>query len=298
MEFYKKVIFLSLVTTILSLGCYRLCYFIAEKYFFDKFFYQKSINHGYWKTNNLLRYGERSMDIISLNSGNYINLSDNNFKIAVIGDSMVWGQGLRNNQRFVKILSDKLNQIKPTNVMSLAMGGDNIFDHYKKYIDSTNVFGKIDLYIFSLFNNDLLLNPDNRYHTNEYIDSQFNNVCQGKTKLIDKYVQKPPIIDTFSRESFNFCIYNKIIDRFPKDNAIYLDIGSLVSQNWPEQNIFIETISSTLSPLSISYKQINQANGYSISQKEFHPNALANQMYADILFNEITTNPRWNFIKK
>lgn len=43
-----SVIFISVFFCFLS---YRLCYFIAEKYFFDKFFYKKSTTHGYWLEN-------------------------------------------------------------------------------------------------------------------------------------------------------------------------------------------------------------------------------------------------------
>lgn len=292
-----KTFSIGILSVLLSFFSYQLCYFVAEKYFFDKFFFFKSISHGYFvpgsKNTSLKRYGERSIDITALNLGNQIQLPKTNYKIIVIGDSLVCGQGIRNSQRFVRLLSDKLNLIKPTTVISLAMGGDNIFDNYKKYVDSQKIYGDADLYIFSLFNNDLLLNTDDRYHTNSYLDSLYGQSCKNKLKIVDG--SDVNLMDTFNQDTYNYCLLQKIVSNFPSNKSIYLNMGSLVTPNWPEQVQTEQLFSKYFTLLSI--KNINNAD-FLISYQEFHPNSTANYIYSNVLFNEITTNPQWNFTKK
>ncbi|KKQ49358.1 MAG: hypothetical protein US68_C0016G0018, partial [Candidatus Shapirobacteria bacterium GW2011_GWE1_38_10] len=118
------------------------------------FFYQKSITHGYWipsKHPTHDDFGHRAKDIYQLQSGQPDPLKTNNsdiFKIALYGDSYVWGQGIKNEQRFAKLLETKLNKIRPTKIISLAETGDNIFDHYQKYKATPEIFGEIDLNVF------------------------------------------------------------------------------------------------------------------------------------------------------
>ena len=259
------------------------------------------MDHGYWanpKKIHFADFGTRAKDLISLASDQPNISHDNSFKIAVIGDSLVWGQGLKNNDRFVVLLTKKLNQIRPTTVYSLGGCGDNIFDDYMKYKKSIDVFGKVDLYIFGLFNNDLLLNEDDRYSTKQFISQNLVQGCPNKTifdpnlqiRDTDEYSQS--LQATFATDSTNLCAYKNLVPLLPKDNSIYIDLGNIFGE-WTVQDNFSKIISHDFNLI----KAPNLGPSVHISHKESHPNALANQMYADILFNEITSNSKWNFKK-
>ena len=298
-----KIYLLCITSFLLCILSYNFCYFIAEKYFFDKFFYYKNTDFGYIipdKTFSLQGFGDRSRDLISLARGEPLNNNDKKFKIAIIGDSYVWGQGIKNNDRFAAILEKKLNQIRPTTVYSLGGCGDNIFDDYVKYQQSINVFGKMDLYIFAILDNDLLFNPDNRYSTNSTIQSIFQE-CNGisiSTPVFDsnddnygnKYNQV--VSQSLYPNSKNYCSYKTLLQILPKDSVIYFDID-----NFPDnqRKTFSKLISSDLNAVSPSYDSSDKK--YHVSSVERHPSPLANQLFADFLFNKITCESKWHFKK-
>ena len=301
-----KITSLTLLSLIICFLSYKFCFFIAEKYFFDKFFYQKSMDHGYWanpKKIHFADFGTRAKDLISLASDQPNISHDNSFKIAVIGDSLVWGQGLKNNDRFVVLLTKKLNQIRPTTVYSLGGCGDNIFDDYMKYKKSIDVFGKMDLYIFGLYNNDLLLNEDDRYSTNKFVANKLDIGCSGKKITIPS--NNSPItfsaetyadmeISSLATESANFCFYQHLVPLLPKNNGLFIDLGSLTDK-WYGQSLFSNMISTSFNAISLLY---NQSPKIKVSSHEKHPSVIGHQIYADTLFREITTNPKLGFTKQ
>ena len=274
--------------------------------FFDKFFYYKSSTYGYWNPNQKLYlkdFGARAQDLISLTNGNSINNNSKKFKIAIIGDSYVWGQGIKNNERFSVLLQNKLNKIRPTTVYSLGGCGDNIFDDYMKYKKSIDVFGKMDLYIFGLYNNDLLLNEDDRYSTNKFVANKLDIGCSGKKITIPS--NNSPItfsaetyadmeISSLATESANFCFYQHLVPLLPKNNGLFIDLGSLTDK-WYGQSLFSNMISTSFNAISLLY---NQSPKIKVSSHEKHPSVIGHQIYADTLFREITTNPKLGFTKQ
>jgi hypothetical protein len=300
---------ISLFSLLLCFITYRLCYFVAEKYFFDKFFYQKNTTYGYWSQDKeviLSDFGYRSKDLLTYfnsSSDKVLGDTDNNsYRIAIIGDSLVWGTGIKNNERFAYILEQKLNHIHPTTIFSLANPGDDFFDNYVKYLDSSKFFGKIDLYIFGLFNNDLAF-------SNSFIESQKKlkkNLaigCPGKIyteptfDLNNEHLNQDYTIagmGSLNPSSANYCAFQKLISLLPQQKTIYIDLGSLINNDELQQK-FWGIVSSHLPVINIPYQDTHKT---AVSQFEKHPNSYSNLIYADILFNEITTNPRWNFIKK
>lgn len=299
------LIFISLFLFFTSLFA---CYFIAQKFFFDKFFYQKSVTFGYWipsarSSLSLKDFGDRARDIYQLEN----KIPDKNyptelFQIAIYGDSYVWGQGIKNDQRFAKILEEKLNQHRPTRVISLAEIGDNIFDHYQKYQQAADIFGKIDLHIFALLFNDLLFdNPiDNRYQTKTFLSHNSYFGCTGP-EFIATFEEGQNTLDSLNPDSKNYCTFKKIIPLLPNKNVLYFDIGQIThSDTNPLQKKFHLLASQNLSlfePFSQEIPSSSHPNKYNVSPIDFHPSALANQIIAKLFYQEITTNPEWGFVK-
>lgn len=294
---------------------YKLCYFIAEKYFFDKFFYFKNINYGYWITGENLTlkdFGIRSQDILNLTEAknqNFIDSeNDNYYKIAVIGDSYVWGQGVKEKQRFTVLLQNKLNKIKPTKVYSFGNSGDNIFDNYLKYKKSIDIYGKMDLYIFGLVNNDLIINPYDHYHTNTEIINKLKMNCNSSSPIVSDLIFDPNkvvsneladygnrILDSLEQDTQNFCYFKQISNLFPKEKTLFITFDSILSDNFAETK-FSNLMTQHFSPIVVpKVKKIKPF--LFVSKKDPHPSKFAHKIYAETLFTEITTNPKWEFIK-
>ncbi|HBP51364.1 TPA: hypothetical protein DD455_03480 [Candidatus Shapirobacteria bacterium] len=305
----SKTISLLFFSLLLSFLTYKLCYFIAEKYFFDKFFYQKSITHGYWipsKHPTHDDFGHRAKDIYQLQSGQPDPLKTNNsdiFKIALYGDSYVWGQGIKNEQRFAKLLETKLNKIRPTKIISLAETGDNIFDHYQKYKATPEIFGEIDLNVFGLNFNDLIFNNINdiiydRYHTQSLLASDLFSSCKGPEIYASNL--KDVLESSFEENTKNYCAFLKLIPLLPQNNSLYINLSELTDSG-PFQtkfNLILQKHNIKLvSPYPPEFISSIHPNKYNLSKIDNHPSVEANRYYTDVLYQEITTNPKWGFIK-
>lgn len=281
--------------------CYFFCYFIAEKYFFDKFFYYKSTKYGYYlpgKNSDLKDFGERARDLITLKLGQPIQPKNNVYKVAVIGDSYVWGQGVKNGERFSPLLQNKLNQVRPTKVYSLGGCGDNIFDNYIKYKKSIDVFGDMDLYIFAMVNNDLVFNRSNYHGSVPQFDDIFQS-CNGTAQYtlqsgLSQSAEDQVRTLSLAPNSKNFCAYKKIVELLPKDNAIYVDLSSL-SEDSDYQKTFSNLIKQDLNALILPHQLDPQK--YTVSPHDGHPSVLAHQFIAKTIYQEIITNQKWRFKK-
>jgi hypothetical protein len=306
-KLFLKVFFLFLTSLFVCFLTYRLCYFIAEKYFFDKFFYQKSIKYGYWIKTKKLKYedfGKRGKDVANLEKNKPIKTDDKKYNIAIFGDSLVWGQGMANDNRFAVLLEKKLNKIRPTKIYSFASSGDNIFDYYVKYKKTLDVYGEMNLNIFSLFNNDFLFDEYHSYETNQFV-SKLSINCTGKI-FYNPFSQPNNIIsndelarrESFDKNSVNFCAYKKLLPLLPTNNTIYFNIDS-IRENWDIQNTFSQIITADLKSLSPSFDKVcnptNQFNPCKVSKNETHPSSFINKEYSNILFDEITSNSKWGF---
>ncbi|MFA5894628.1 MAG: SGNH/GDSL hydrolase family protein [Candidatus Shapirobacteria bacterium] len=296
------------------------CYFIAEKFFFDKFFYQKSVLHGYYpnlKPVDISQFGERSQGFRSVENNQPIFSSSdtNKFKVMVIGDSFVWGVGIKNNQRYAKILETKLNKIRPTKVVSISYPGWNSSELLKYYLLSTKD-SPPDLTIFSLVHNDSLLSRFNRD------DQIFKNclalypqvtpiVAIDLNQMIANNTPLSKVDEIFNRQhddswsnSVNLCVLDSNLVNLPTEKSVYF-----LTDDYGNNNLYRsygenlkkygkKVISSHIAQNIPKYSYLWQ-NGHdpykylTVSSKEAHPNSLANQMYADVLYNEIISNPEF-----
>lgn len=322
-----KLIF-GVFIIIICLTTLKLCYFVAENVFFDKFIFEKSISHGYWPINrenfSITHFGDRTKDLILLNANSQNILgstTDSFYKIAVFGDSYTWGQGLKNSQRYIKLLEEKLNKIKPTKVYSFAMDGDSILDYYDSYQKFTKN-NLADIYIFTIVYNDTLL----KNHHSDYEDSTSNIVryCQNRypnqtmIQIFDynEYLNQGLNVEQINQKylhleeeawsnEINLCILNKSIQLLPTNKSLFFIAGDYLDDNsyiklykqilLDNNQAVIKSSSAKTNNIYSIYWRGDVYKNLSISKLETHPNAIANKLYAQLLFDEITTNSKWGF---
>lgn len=314
-----KIFCIVCFVCISGLLSYKGAYWIGEKYFFDKLFYQKSIKHGYMppgKDFDYKYFGGRSKDLKALgeftykNKNNIRGVSNKNevYTVAVIGDSYVWGEGVKEDQIFTRVLEKKLNKIRPTKVLSLGECGDSILDYLARYEKVKSVYN-IDLNIFSAVNNDALLNRDGRLENDDY--KNIISDCQKKYNT-------DPIYDFYSDdgkkwlENFlkvgnnpvNLCVMERSIELLPTEKSIYF-IPQYFWENAEDIVLYRNFLSKYSKNILLSssgenikeYQPLFSGNAFQVSKKEGHPSVMAHQMYADVLYREITNNPKWKFKK-
>jgi len=324
----SKLIKITFITVISISTCFftsRFCYFIAEKYFFDKFFYKKSSEFGYCYSIKNGSCKDRYKYIELLNSDDLIEQINNtdDYKIVIFGDSYVLGMGVKDEERFANILEKKLNKIKPTKIISFSdtsMSPINYLNWYEQIKTKINA----DLYVFALVNNDAYIRPDT--HGAAIDTDHIINNCQKS------FPDKSPILDTsllffykglnsdnnsnlekIAASDFenswsnpiNLCVLDNSLSKLPTSNAIYFITDNYfnnndkykIYQNYLTKNdkYIVSSIEGKNLPKYSNYWTKNVYENFQVSKKELHPNVLANKMYTDILFQEITTNSKFNF---
>lgn len=276
----------------------------SEKFFFDKFYYYKSVLHGYWVPNKNLTlkdFGERGQDIASLS--NFIHdpqyntlgmqTDKNVFTIAVIGDSFVWGQGIKEQNRFVNILKHKLSRVRPTKILSFAASGDGIVDSYIKYVYVRKNIS-VDLFLFTIHDNDLLLREENPYDDT----SQQRIVAACGAAIIvdppndpttvyeDEYRQA--LIKSYNDKFGNRCIFRFVLDQLPKQRAKYFYYGRFFWEKSDLKEALSEYKQRGLNVFSSDNTlEKERAERLVVSPSEPHPSALANKLFADAIYDEI-----------
>jgi hypothetical protein len=315
MKKFLSIIGLTVFVFLSAYFSYQLSYFIGEKYFFDKLLYKKSVKHGYidcWEGCEFEKFGKRAEDIQkiygkSLEPTNRVlgERADDTYIIAVIGDSITWGVGVRENEAVPALLEKKLSKFKKTKVLQLGFPADDFLENYIKYklIQQTN---SIDLYVFIIVENDLLFNREGKYDIELY--QKIISECTGLKDLITyNYYEGTPgynytelVYNSFNN-SQNLCVFEKTASLYPK-NSIFFDPNWLYSE---QLNIYAEGLkkeglkvlfTEKARAYSEYYKYWEYPNKYfRVSEAESHPSKIAHEMYADLLFEEITSNPKWGF---
>lgn len=301
------LVFLGYVSVLLMFA-----FRIAEKHFFDNLFYKKSWLHGYcgvegwldcrneWNTalfrffvgsNN---YGYRDRD--------FYPKQEDEFVVMIIGDSNVWGTGMRMNQRFTAILERKLSKIRNSRVMALGKRSTNLIDHISEASEYENIFSP-DLVVFTYFENDLLI-PS--WQEESVVRTRNNNNLIRDLRFDDKsdaYAEK--VLGSYDENTENFRIFTEKVTELP-DRYLYF-----ILSYWPEQQ-FLKKVESLMRSEGLNvidafdiysdkYSLLTSGNNnkieanLTISLKEGHPNATAHQMFAERLFLEITCNSRYGF---
>lgn len=322
----RKTLVLILVVFLSFSISVKTSLWIAERFFFDRLIYYKSIKHGYLIPGKYLpyqAYGKRGSDLanletqsLALKNGQSMDqvlgiTDDGIYTVAVIGDSLVWGQGLREKDRFANILERQLSRIYPTKVLSLGYAGDSMADNYIKYRLINTLYPNIDLYIVGVVDNDLFINQPDRYDSSLF--HEITQGCRDKTIFYDppfdpsmdieeqtrQYAQN--IRQSFSEEYANICIFHRATKLLPKSNAMYITFRPRdvkydehlrrMIEIMQENSLFILTVSQYFENMSDE----EMSKKYYISEREGHPSAFANHIFAEALFQEITQDQRWGF---
>lgn len=315
-----KSVSLVLFFILSTVGAISICVYLTHTVFFDQFMYQKSHAYGYFvenSNNDYSLFGKRSEDIAQLypldEEGTILGVStldstDDEYLVVVLGDSVVWGQGILNRERFVTKLEKKLNQTRKAKVVSLAVSGDSLFDNYVKYNDWNSKNRKADLYLVGLVENDLMFKEYEQltaYPSQEI--ERLADECSGPlhpgSDINGEYrdlVQK-----SWSQESKNFCVFQKLLPILPKEKVLYVNMGYTYAQNseyalfdtfFTQHNLPYVTFNDYLQS-KISKEKLNSnwgANLY-VSKTDGHPSAYANTLYADFLYQEIVNTPEYGF---
>ena len=304
-----------------------MCYFIGEKFFFDRLFYQKSAWYGYVR--NL---GEPVKEIdmpatIKLRVKDLIQLltlqkqsaqassvlgaeNDGKYIIALIGDSFVYGQGIKTEERFGELLEQKLNKIYPTRVIILAQPGDSAIENYTKF-QLVYTHMAPSLYIIGLVDNDLVFLNFDKYPLEHQLLNEITPLCPGKIfmwfpmpnppweELVVKQY-KPSVSPDYQ----NVCLLKNMTEKMLKLSSRILFYSFYENTDPAGQSVDYEKMDAET--LKTYTSTIQQAGGYvvyqpnnspyeQVSQKEGHPSAGMNQRYAEQLYAEILSNPKWGF---
>lgn len=282
-------------------------YFAAEHLFFDKFFYQKSAVHGYmdYSSADLSKLGERASDVVWIqNEMKQFPQSgikdDSSFNVAVIGDSVAWGQGIKNSERFPVLLERELSKIRKTNVYSFALPGDNFTQNYEKikFLESIQDSYKIDLYILALGHNDALVTVSDRYQSG--LSDPLLEECKRSSQLIyDAYVSPTDTVNDYNKNvenalnnPGNLCVIHKIISSLPKNLVVLETDNNFTDDIFHEKygEIFSKYGFRLLTPAAYFKNTWDPFNLYpkTVSGSDGHPSKYANTIFAKILYEEIT----------
>jgi len=337
MKNYLKILVVLLCGITGAFFSYKLAYAISEKYFFDKLFYRKSAMHGYlnveWGDYTNIQNNEinkRISDILLItqekndSEEKVLGASDNNeYRIAVLGDSFVYGWGIRKGERFSKMLENNLSKKRPTKVFILGLPGDGILDNLAKYkLAEAKLRPNLTILMFA--NNDFSIDWINRYPGEEELFGKLKSKCPGEVFMFDwnqysNWSWKklfltaffPAATDNYS----NSCIFldalremdNQKIIFFPTNTIPKNEISLPENFSNSDQELFIKhewlmqklkNLIKTQDGFILDYDYNNIPNDLiSVSDSEGHFSKFTNKMIAEILYKEITNNERWGFIK-
>ncbi len=314
-----KFLVLLVVASLSVFVSYALGTAVARRYFFDRIYYQKSPEFGYATTDdewNALAV-ERMNGLPLLTSTPSVSMSgattqSHAYTIAVIGDSLVWGMGVRTRERFSELLAGKLGRYRPTHVYTLGKPGDNFLDHLSKTV-LLEKNAPPDLYIFIVFTNDILLWDTARYPSP--LGEAITEKCRGLGPYVydGNFPAPPASMDSYYdrvlqawENPANLCLISEGVAHLPR-NAIYLIVDNhSETHDYDRYAEFLRGVGLSVQSISRNSPGIDRYRRYfdnpqkyfSVSRKENHPSTLANRMFADYLFYEIVNNARWGFVQR
>lgn len=306
------------------------CLILTEQYFFDTLYYEKSVEFGYtpYEQNPLAAsevhpvVEKRLSDLRTVFSNSTDarvlgqQTDQEKYQVLVIGDSYVYGNGVRNGQRLTDVLTERLNLLRPTEVVVLAQPGDSLMDNYYKYLRALQTFDP-DVIIFGMVENDLLLGDDGKYHGEEQLFAELRSVCPQaeyrdlpRTTPYENYQQILDVmfVPTFHPQTANYCYLRQIASWLAKDDRVFFYSfqpltaeyepapGSAEHTAWEIMHTYANEVEAQGIPV-LSSGNLADFTFRVVSGREVHPDAKTHQQYAASIEKELTTNPRWNFVQ-
>lgn len=299
-----------IILGLIFVSLFALSYQICDRYCFDTLIYRKNSfiarQFGYKEeqgnlcTAQLNSSGFREEELYPKKEGEYL--------VLIIGDSVVYGQGLLKNQRFSEKLEKKLSDISPTRVLNLGECGTNIYQHYDRAIKYDKMLNP-DLIVFGYTWNDLLV-WESMVNYPEHLPSD-DLVLEIRDGEFDDYSNM--VLASYDENRPNVLMAEYIAPLVSKDNTILFSFEYYGPEDLShEYNIKLERVLDFFRKNEIEVidaknlfrekylenSRKNNGQDYMfISQIEKHPNSLANRMFAERLYEVINQNPKYGFIK-
>ena len=279
-----------------------LCFYLGEQYFFDVLFYKKSVLHGYynpqnshfaWLDNQVEK--PRRRDLADILAGKTWSKKAGVKTIVVIGDSYVYGVGIRKSQRFSNLLAPELKKLGITaEVYTFAEPGNSIMDSFalyqlvKKQLDP-------DLIVLGIVSNDLFFNL-NQYPGDSENMERFNKVCSGQIydaagiyfSTIDEYFGAAQ--ESFSSNWKNRCYLEQIAKILGQDSdVLYFSFSprhSIIACNSKDktaETIIMNQYMSILEQYGVrgfNHLTHGEFKSERVSGAEGHPSAKTHMTYA------------------
>lgn len=309
-KFFWKII---LSVTALC-GAIAFCLYIGEKYFFDKLIYRKSETFGYHPgsfnllaTKNSKTLEDRLKDLRFLYTDEDKNNNvlgsqyDSRFKIAIIGDSFVYGLGVKIDQRFANLLENKLNKIKPTKVYIIAQDGDDMLENYEKFLLARERY-KPNLYIIGVLYNDFILTSGYKYSNGEILHKKLQQTCPGKEFYYD-WPERELTVSELIAEAFypstlpeyaNMCYFNEIVRDMTTENVLFYSYHKEAEKYRESQRSEDQMIAFIIQKYTDIIRQnkgriifFDESGFTPVSVRETHPSTDTHEAYAQQLFEEI-----------
>lgn len=325
-----KKLLLFLVVILACLVSLTVVQYIAQEFFFDRLIYKKSPIYGYYPPNNegllqedhfLIQY--RTKDLTKFTSGSLnpsvMGATDSlDYTIAILGDSFAFGVGVKANQTFPTLLEAKLNKLRPTTVLNLSLGGDSILDHYAKY-QLVKQQVDPDLLVVTIVDNDLIIDDPGRYPGEMELYHQLQTMCPGTEFKFD-WDQDPhlstenmitrALFPSISDKYTNLCYFGSILNHLPPQNTLFFslmptpdttanldltDLQYLAGQHAEMVRYTLRQLARDYHFSTLSFSNYESYNW--VSKRDGHPSSETHHYYAELLYQEITSNPKWGFSK-
>lgn len=276
-------------------------YRLIRPLFFDKFIYGKDPKFGYTPMAEGVYSCTAGLNTDGYRDEEFYPKQNNEYLILVIGDSIVYGQGLQTKHRFTNVLETKLNKIKKTQVFNLGKCGTNLYTHFlvaKEFRQKLNP----DLIIFIYNENDLLIKQDfHDYFGPKEPEINNNEVVFDITSPEEGKLYYQRVLGTYDEKTLNYQMLLQIVPRLSTDKTLYYLLTTNAGADYllKIKGIFQKFGLPMIDNFGLyreKYSHVFLKNkGVVISKMEAHPNSLANRMFAERLHQEITQNPEWKF---
>lgn len=324
-----KLFFLGLISAAGVASAFLLCLYLSEQFFFDKFYYRKSPVFGYSEelsnplaqTNNPPTLERRLQDLRFIFSSETVAhdpdrvlgaSSDTPYTVLFIGDSYVYGNGVRDDERMSVFLEKKLNTVRPTKVFTLAQSGDSIMDNYYKLHAAEKVV-KPDLIIMGMVVNDFIFDQYDKYPGEADFYQELRTDCPQEERTLTwlgpqmsteegmEYNLYPSVDPKYA----NVCYYESILRRMAGKQVLFYSFEALTPdapdpsqkyywQGWHVMHEYARRARNHGFEV-VSTNNIDNFVYTPVANQEGHPSEGTHRLYAKSLFTEISSNPKWKF---